>query len=181
MNKDSSVLALQQLFSVVPFSNIRQRCCSSGCKTWWMHLSRSITIHWKYVSGLMGSDSMEQLYPVESHSVPAGRSNQFAHQNQWFRFNLFFSCRFYTPSPVWLSGLHYTATTAATQDKIRGVLYCCSQPFYQEREGIRVTVCGLELCFLTECFLNVFSHSNSEVQLPGYVRMSSHSTAPAVA
>lgn len=46
----------------------------------------------------MVSDSMEQHYPVESDSVPAGRSNKFGHQNQWFRFNLFFSPGFIHPA-----------------------------------------------------------------------------------
>lgn len=46
----------------------------------------------------MVSDSMEQHYAVESNSVAAGRSNQFAHQNQWFRFNLFFSPGFIHPA-----------------------------------------------------------------------------------
>lgn len=66
---------------------------------------------------------------------------------------------FYTPSRVWLSG----APLAATQDKMREALYCCSQPFYQGPKGIRVMVFGLELCFLPYCFLNFFCHSNSVV------------------
>lgn len=64
------------------------------------------------------------------------------------------------PSSVGLSGLCQPATTAATQDEIRELLYCCSQPFYQGPEGIRVMVSCLELCFLQQCFLNVSCHSS---------------------
>lgn len=43
-----------------------------------------------FVRGFTVSIRMEQHYPVESNTVPVGHPNQFARQNLWFHFNLFF-------------------------------------------------------------------------------------------
>lgn len=104
---------------------------------------------------------MEQNYPAESNTVPACCSNQFAHQNQWFRFNLFFSPSFIHSALLDSQDCISPPQWQPLKIKSEKCYIAAHSLFYQGPEGIRVMVFGLELCLLQHCFLNVLCQDNS--------------------